>query len=725
MCGIFGIVLSERTTVSVRTLERAARELFRLSEARGKESAGLAVRNGGPIQVLKQAIPASVMVRSPAFREILHGTFQNGAGPAAHGALIGHSRLVTNGAQENNANNQPVIADGMVCIHNGIITNDEALWRRHPDLKREFEVDTEVLLRLIRKHEREGRDLTDAVRAAFGEIQGYASIAALFNDRRELLLATNNGSLYRLSSDAHGVFVFASEEFILKTFAARRELSALFAGEPVRRVEPGEGCWVNLASLSTRSFDLAIRAGLSSVRPAHRAEDSPAPMNREAVSPAPINREEDSPGPMHRDETGPALKTHIVDLSQRYDEQFRRHRVRAYVPEITTGRDDLSLLDAGHASASGLKRCTRCVLPESYPFITFDAAGVCSHCQRHKAFVPYGADALAQAVEKFRRRDGRPDCLVAVSGGRDSTYGLHYMKNVLGMNPVAYTYDWGMVTDLARRNISRICGKLGVEHLLVSADINKKRANIRKNILAWLKRPELGVIPLFMAGDKHFFYHANRLTKQTGIDLVIWCSGSAMEDADFKWYFCGFSNQSETTGHKLRLLRYYGAQFLKNPAYINSSILDTLSAYWSYYMLPHDYIFLFKFLPWNEDEIMGTLREKYDWEQAGDTTQTWRIGDGTASFYNYIYHTVAGFSENDTFRSEQVRRGMITRGAAMAFLEEENMPRYESIKWYLSVVGLGDAFNHVISTVNAMPKLFFSIDLRCKTHPNLIKSLLR
>ena len=42
------------------------------------------------------------------------------------------------------------------------------------------------------------------------------------------------------------------------------------------------------------------------------------------------------------------------------------------------------------------------------------------------------------------------------SGGRDSSYGLHLMMKTLKVKPIAYTYDWGMVTDLGRRNISRM-----------------------------------------------------------------------------------------------------------------------------------------------------------------------------------------------------------------------------------------------------------------------------
>ncbi|MFQ5429233.1 MAG: hypothetical protein ACE5E1_02885 [Phycisphaerae bacterium] len=642
------------------------------------------MRNGGPIQVFKQSIPASVMIRSKAYGGLIRSLVGNGRAIGDPAALIGHSRLVTNGAQENNANNQPVIADGMVAVHNGIITNDAALWGRFPSLRREYQVDTEILLRLIRMYRREGKSPGEAVGAAFDDIQGYASVAVLFGDLNHLLLATNNGSLYTTGSEAAGILVFASERYILDTLASRRTLRDLLGDRPVRRIEPGRACWIHMETLEQTPFALshASDAGASPESEQHELE--------------------------------------IVDLSSQYDDDFARQRVRAYSPTIGSSDDDVSLLHQHQPYVAALKRCTRCVLPETYPFITFDENGVCNHCRQHQPIKALGAEALAEKIEPMRSRSGGPDCLVALSGGRDSLYGLHYMKTVLGMNTVAYTYDWGMVTDLARRNISRICGQLGVEHLLVSADINRKRANIRRNILAWLRKPDLGVIPLFMAGDKSFFYYATRLQKQTGIDLVVWCSGSGFESANFKWLFCGIHDRhkwrSRLAGEykidastspavlKLRLMGYYGRQFLTNPAYLNPSLLDTLFGYYSYYLLPRDFLYLYKYLPWDENEILSVLTHEYDWEQSSDTRQTWRIGDGTASFYNYIYHTVAGFSENDTFRSEQVRRGMITRAQAVEFITQENEPRYDSIKWYLGVIGLGDAFNHVIRTINAIPK---------------------
>ncbi|MBK7868396.1 MAG: hypothetical protein IPJ75_16205 [Ignavibacteriales bacterium] len=111
---------------------------------------------------------------------------------------------------------------------------------------------------------------------------------------------------------------------------------------------------------------------------------------------------------------------------------------------------------------------------------------------------------------------------------------------------------------------------------------------------------------------------------------------------------------------------------------------------------------MFDYYRWDEDELEQLLHNEYGWEKAIDTPTTWRIGDGTASFYNYVYYTVGGFSEYDTFRSNQVREGMITRERALELVNIENRPRYETLKWYLEIVGLD--FEPVIKVVNSIPK---------------------
>ena len=120
---------------------------------------------------------------------------------------------------------------------------------------------------------------------------------------------------------------------------------------------------------------------------------------------------------------------------------------------------------------------------------------------------------------------------------------------------------------------------------------------------------------------------------------------------------------------------------MKSPGYFNSSIPDTLlGEYYRSFHKKEDYFHLFDYYRWEEDEVNHTIIGEYEWEKAVDTTTTWRIGDGTAAFYNYIYYLVAGFTEHDTFRSNQIREGQIDREKALELVEIENRPRYENIK---------------------------------------------
>jgi hypothetical protein len=359
-------------------------------------------------------------------------------------------------------------------------------------------------------------------------------------------------------------------------------------------------------------------------------------------------------------------------------------------------------------SGDELKRCTKCILPETFPGIQFDAKGVCSVCQTYEPIKLKGYDKLKAECDKHRRTDGKPDCIVAFSGGRDSSYAVHYMKNVMGMNPITYTYDWGMVTDLARRNIARVCGKLGLENVLVSADIKKKRGYIKSNLEAWLAKPELGMVTLLMAGDKEYFYHVKRLQKEFGIELVIYAS-SQLERSNFKSAFCGVEESNKwffnvSKMQKFKMLKYFATQYLRNPRYINSSIFDTLFAFYCAYVQKHTFISIFDYIPWDEKELMKVLQDEYNWEAEQHSDVTWRIGDGTAALYNYIYYSMAGFTENDTFRSNQIRNGIITREKALNLAKNDNKPRFESIKTYAALIGVD--FDKIIQSLANYKKFY-------------------
>lgn len=670
MCGIFGITVKDDLNINRKQITSIVNNLFKFSESRGKEAAGIAIHSDNNIKVFKQPTSASAMVRSNQYKKLLKDSIPSDGNYKHHITIIGHSRLVTNGVQQINENNQPIIKNGIVGFHNGIIVNDIDLWNRFPSMNREYEVDTEVILSLIRHFYDDKKSLITATRNYFEIMQGTASIALLFSEINQLLLATNNGSLYICTNEDQNIVLFSSELHIFNQLLKKEhELKKTLGNFSIFQVKPGDLYLLNLDTVILNKID--------------SSEDD---------------------GVYDSSDDGKSIKK-IIDVSPIYKQATKFNDNHDFNHEDLSNR-----LVYQPPSEISTKRCTKCILPATMPFIEFDNEGVCNYCRNYKKIEVKDDVSLEKFVEKYRSKMGEPDCIVTFSGGRDSSYGLHYIENVLKLNSIAYTYDWGMVTDLARRNIARMCGKLGVEHILVSADITKKRKNVRKNVTAWLKNPDLGMIPLFMAGDKQYFYYANKLIKDTGIELVILCE-NMLENTFFKTGYCGirprFGNEhtySLGVRNKIKLIEYYFRQFAKNPAYLNSSLFDTAWAYFSYYLMPHEYLNLFRYVEWNEYEIESTLIDDYDWEVANDTKTTWRIGDGTAAFYNYIYYTMTGFSENDTFRSNQIREGVITREEALKFVEEENKPRYEAIKWYCDTIGID--FAETIEIINSIPKLY-------------------
>src|SRR5690606_30996958 len=106
------------------------------------------------------------------------------------------------------------------------------------------------------------------------------------------------------------------------------------------------------------------------------------------------------------------------------------------------------------------------------------------------------------------------------------------------------------------------------------------------------------------------------------------------------------------------------------------------------YFTPKEYLYLFRYILWDEQEIEKTLINEYDWELAPDTKSSWRIGDGTQAFYNYIYYVGSGLTEHDTFRSNQIREGAIDRARALELAHIGNQPRLESLIWYFDTIGL-------------------------------------
>ena len=606
MCGIFGQVSSFK--VNQDRLNKLAQH----SEQRGIDSSGLVYYNNSGYKIDRADYKIKKLLKKVK--------------PYNSPVVLGHSRLITNGMDDN----QPVAYDNICAIHNGIIVNEEEVWSKIKT-KRRLKIDSELIIAIAEEYMDQGGDLSGLPQKILALCRGTIACALVVPKIGKILLFSNNGSLYigENGQELH----FASESYSLSQIDC-----------------------VKIKQIKEEGFLIDI------------------PISQQKLT---VN--DDS---LH--------KTNLI-------------------PEFKFNKSEESLLEY---KFTNLIRCTRCILPETMPYINFDSEGVCNYCHNYKKRnKPKPKDELFQLIEKYRRPGKELDCIVPFSGGRDSCYSLHLIVEELGMKPITYTYDWGMVTDLGRRNISQMCGDMGVENIIVAANISQKRRNIKMNLQAWLKSPHLGMMALLTAGDKHFFRHVESIKRQTGINLNLW-GVNPLETTHFKTGFLGikpdFEEDMVYSNGAMKQVRYHSKRFkamMQSPGYFNRSLWDTLSGeYYRSFTEKQDYYHIFDYYRWDENEVNDTLIGKYNWETAVDTSTTWRIGDGTAGFYNYVYYTVAGFTEHDTFRSNQIREGEMTREKALELVTDENRPRYQNIRWYLDTLGLD--FAEVVKVVNSIPKLY-------------------
>jgi hypothetical protein len=119
-----------------------------------------------------------------------------------------------------------------------------------------------------------------------------------------------------------------------------------------------------------------------------------------------------------------------------------------------------------------MKRCTTCILPETFPGLSFDDEGICNFCLSFKGNDQLESDK-AQLRETFdglieaHRGTGTYDCLVAYSGGKDSSYLLYLIKEVYGLRQLAVTMDNGFLSPQAEINMQHVTKALGVDWLVV------------------------------------------------------------------------------------------------------------------------------------------------------------------------------------------------------------------------------------------------------------------
>ena len=175
----------------------------------------------------------------------------------------------------------------------------------------------------------------------------------------------------------------------------------------------------------------------------------------------------------------------ILEYLGRNDDQIKLRGVRIEPAEVEQAMlqhpaIDACVLDLAPARralpAGDLRHCKHCGIASNHPDAEINSDGVCSLCNDFERYREHAASyfndlpALRARFDQARaRRSGDYDCLMLLSGGKDSTYAL-YQVAALGQRVLAVTLDNGFISDGAKANINRVVASLGIEHRYLRSD---------------------------------------------------------------------------------------------------------------------------------------------------------------------------------------------------------------------------------------------------------------
>lgn len=134
-----------------------------------------------------------------------------------------------------------------------------------------------------------------------------------------------------------------------------------------------------------------------------------------------------------------------------------------------------------------IKYCKNCLMPNTRPGIKFDENGICGACinYENRVNIDYNSrfKELEKLCDKYRGMNGKNafDCAIAVSGGKDSHFQVHIMKEILGMNPILFSVEDNFtMTNAGSHNLKNISEEFGCNLITIKPDIKLQKKIMRK-----------------------------------------------------------------------------------------------------------------------------------------------------------------------------------------------------------------------------------------------------
>jgi len=341
--------------------------------------------------------------------------------------------------------------------------------------------------------------------------------------------------------------------------------------------------------------------------------------------------------------------------------------------------------------------CSQCCLPTDITDADPGDQNICSECKDYHPIKFHGEEKFRQLVDQVRSRPGRYDCMVNISGGRDSAFTLLSLVKDYKLRVLAVNYANPFTDPQAIKNIENTIRILGVDFVQFSLKERLHERILHNNITAWFKHPSPAMVPAICIGCKIIWPKMLKIAKMHGITCIV-NGGNPLEYTSFKKQLLGVKADADLNATYFANIYGLFKQTIQNIGYLNPQFLSpTLQGFLfgnpyalgsrliSRKILFVDY---FQYIPWVEKEVISRIKEELDWDYPRDLHSTWRFDCELAHLKDYMYLKTLGITEKDDFYAKMIREGQISRNEAKQRLELENRIPLDRVNRLLEKVGL-------------------------------------
>lgn len=342
-----------------------------------------------------------------------------------------------------------------------------------------------------------------------------------------------------------------------------------------------------------------------------------------------------------------------------------------------------------------MQYCVRCCMPESNEGMQFDEMGICQACQSAEQKIHINwverEKKLRQMIDYYKSLENDYDCIVPISGGKDSTFQLHVVTQVYQMRVLAVTFSHNWFSETGSYNLQNCLEKFNVDHIMFTPNRDLVNRLARQSLYkigdaCWHCHSGVGAFPL-------------QIAVKYKIPFLIWGESMADESGRATYYnpvrrfdrdyftkvsaklypeqmVCENIQLRELAGFKLP-----SVQELEEVAVVGIHL--------------GDYIF------WDNERQMEFIRDVYGWREdhvEGTYKRYKSVECRMAGIHDYTKFLKRGFGRGTDHASADVRCGLLTRAEAFELAKKHDTERPATLDYYLKITGFTESEFEAVMT---------------------------